>query len=58
VYLREENTGPDRERTCPVKEPVLLQEKKGGGREDKQEGKQGIGGRAKAQDIEKDGWQS
>ena len=32
--------------------------KEEGGREDEQEGKQGIGGRAKAQDIEKDGWQS
>ncbi|MBT8406074.1 MAG: hypothetical protein KJP05_01335 [Deltaproteobacteria bacterium] len=58
MYLREENTGPDREGTCPVKEPALPQEKKGGdGKTNKRANKVSVAER-KAQASEKDGGQS
>ena len=57
VYLREENTGPDRERTRPVKEPVPSKKKRGGGKTNKRANKVSVAER-KAQDTEKDGRQS
>ena len=57
MYLREENTGPDREGTRPVKEPVPAKEKGGDGKTNKRANKVSVAER-KAQAKEKDGWQS